>query len=586
MKRIVAVLASIRLVACRVPVGVSIPSEKSLLDISGGFYEELREAESKYLGETWFANIPEKHLPDIPHTLEGKATVDSCFCDYTHVSFEPCTVQQINEGCENRTSESYAWGMTRTADYVFWGTVANEQCIETPGNYQTYSGMACTNNFDQNWKIPSVYMLDVKDNSYRSIAPADMTEINFDRLNNTVGLRSAGQKAGVVILGGFGKTLESVYTFSFNSATGDFLCSREFENSNDVRKFTQNDSHELYVGVSRTDGTGDIFRFTGSLQDPCAFGLVANVPGNPAEVTFYHEKLLVSTWVTSSTLRDFSEAVPPFMMLSPAPVDHMPVYASREELATASSGQEGKWTKLWGVESYEPDPVVAYSFGLSLCVVVDDWVYWGTLQYPLITVELYVQLYPENFIDRREAMLKSHRGMSLFRGRYLDSDHPEVELLYGEVVYPVYHPDDNSWRVEPNKLTGNKKPVFGRAGFGNTYNMYLWSMNMIDDKLVIGTFDDFGITPLSYRVPLPPTELGYRHPLMGADLYVMELGEGGSIGPAQWLTLDGYSTPTNFGMRNLLVNQFDDDDKTVYLGTTNPYNVAPKGGWEVIKIDF
>jgi hypothetical protein len=219
-------------------------------------------------------------------------------------------------------------------------------------------------------------------------------------------------------------------------------------------------------------------------------------------------------------------------------------------------------------------------------VVHGEWVYWGTVQYPDITVALYVQLYPENDIDRREALLKSHRAMSLFRGRYLGTARQEVEALYGEVVYPVYAPDTNTWGVEANKLEGNKVPKFGRGGFGNVYNLYLWSMNVVNNKLVIGTFDDYGITTLSYRVPLPPTELGFRLPVMGADLYVMDIAEDGSIGPAKWLTLDGYSNPTNFGMRNLVVNQFDQEDHSVWLGTTNPYNVNPKGGWEVIKIDF
>ena len=48
--------------------------------------------------------------------------------------------------------------------------------------------------------------------------------------------------------------------------------------------------------------------------------------GDPAELTFYNEKLLVSTWVASTTLRDFSEAVPPFMTLSPLAADQMVSY--------------------------------------------------------------------------------------------------------------------------------------------------------------------------------------------------------------------------------------------------------------------
>lgn len=253
-------------------------NDRELEDYEARYFEDIREAEKKLLGQPWFADIPVR-AEEIPHTLQGKALTDSCFCDYEQVDWEPCTAEQTAAGCDNRTSESYAWGMTRTADFVFWGTVADEQCLETPGDFHTVSGIACADSFADNWKIPSVYMYNVKTDTYRSIAPADMAGTDFDRLNRTVGLRSAGQKGGVVMLAGFGTSLESVYLFSFNAETGDFLCSLEFDSSNDVRKFTQDDSHDLYVGVSRTDGSGDIFRFTGSLQDPCSFGLIANLPG-------------------------------------------------------------------------------------------------------------------------------------------------------------------------------------------------------------------------------------------------------------------------------------------------------------------
>jgi hypothetical protein len=250
------------------------------------YFEEIWAAEQKFLeaaggagaGEPWAA-LPGKADSSYTHVLEGKAVVDSCFCDYTHVYWEECSAAQSVAGCENRTSESYAWGMTRTADFVFWGTVANEQCLETAGNFETPSGIACTDSYDLNWKIPSVYMMDVLTSAYTSIAPADISGQDFERLNNTVGLRSAGQKNGVVILGGFARSLESVYVFSFHAATGAFLGSHEFENSNDLRKFTQDDAHGLYLGVSRVDGTGDIFRFTGDVNNPVSFGFIANIPG-------------------------------------------------------------------------------------------------------------------------------------------------------------------------------------------------------------------------------------------------------------------------------------------------------------------
>mmetsp|Transcript_5681 Transcript_5681/g.9342 ORF Transcript_5681/g.9342 Transcript_5681/m.9342 type:complete len:712 (+) Transcript_5681:77-2212(+) len=646
----------------------------------------------------WF-QLPEKFAAaKIVDTLEANAEVDSCFCDYDHVYWSPCNQDQIDNDCKNRISESYAWGMTRTADSVFWGTVANEQCLETSGNYESVSGIYCTDDTEQNWKIPSVYMYSVEFGTYRRISD-DLVGTDYSRLNSTVGLRAAGVSNGVVVLGGFSRSLTSVFLFAFNSDTGKFLASREFPDSNDIRKFTADVNHDMYVGISRTDGTGDIWRFTGSVQNPMAFELMTNIPGNPAEISFYNEKLLVGTWSTSTTLQVFDTANTPFLMISPEPIDEMPSYETREKYleqssrikaATRSDDGKGKnqlcWEKIWGIEQYEPDPVVQYSYGISAYIQVGDWLYWGTVQYPKITVALLKELYPDNSINRTEALRNSNRPLSLFRGRYMDTNQPEIELLYGEAFLPVYQNDSNTWVYQPNTMNeahsttttkwttpaaadttaatattragtgtgagagagastttgllsaistqvdsalrrataGTSIPVvpkFGRSGFGNIYNAYLWSINFISGYLVIGTFDQFGILQTDYLKPVPPLALGYQHPHMGADLYIMKIStttttDGGSsssdssvddqqvVSAAQWITKNGYNNPYNWGFRNILVwnnattttatagggsygedvRKDNDGNNVLYIGTANAYNVVTGAGFHVYKV--
>jgi hypothetical protein len=40
-----------------------------------------------------------------------------------------------------------------------------------------------------------------------------------------------------------------------------------------------------------------------------------------------------------------------------------PVYACSAEWAASGAGE---WGAVWSIEAYEPDPVVAYSFGNSI----------------------------------------------------------------------------------------------------------------------------------------------------------------------------------------------------------------------------
>ena len=509
-----------------------------IIDFDNGdrYFQQLKEKEdevSKLQSVLWSPDLPKKTAIPYVNDLKGLAEVDGCYCTSQEIYFSPCTQEQkTSQGCLDRTSESYAWGMARNEGRVFWGTVSNEQCLETPGDYMSPSGMACSSDFDLNWQIPSVYMYNVVTNSYSRISDS-LAGDDFSRLNDTVGLRAAGIKHGVAILAGFGKDLQHVYMFGFHAETGEFLASMDFVGYNDIRKFTYDLSHAMFVGIDRTDGNGDIYRYTGSLAVPMQFELITQVEGSPAELSFYNDYLIVGTW--SETLNidgiDLSKLKPPRMLISPLPANELPPIAtmtasdgsqplphkraafssSRPPVAAyqgveseSDSKSDSEWATLWAINEYEPDPVVTMTYGVSVNVQVGEWLYWGTVQYPNGGVPLLVQEYPDNRIDRGVADKATHRAIALFRGRNLQlPDQREVELLYGDIVMAVYRNESNSWVWMENNMKSNKVPRFGRAGFGNIYNMYLWSLNWINGYLLLGTFDSFGITELSYTPAAP-----------------------------------------------------------------------------------
>lgn len=69
----------------------------------------------------WPPTAPSQTKLDITWSLTARATVDGCFCAALNESLPgSCDESQIASGCKNKISESYAWGMTRTRDSLYW----------------------------------------------------------------------------------------------------------------------------------------------------------------------------------------------------------------------------------------------------------------------------------------------------------------------------------------------------------------------------------------------------------------------------------------------------------------------------------
>jgi hypothetical protein len=190
-----------------------------------------------------------------------------------------------------------------------------------------------------------------------------------------------------------------------------------------------------------------------------------------------------------------------------------------------------------------------------------------------------------------KALLGGHRPISIFRGREFDGPLETQEVLYGLENMPAFVEQnavsgtERTWKILPNKMG---PPRLGRAGFGNCFNTYTWTMSVQDDQLFVGTMDwSHMLTAVMLPVvlqdvvdPLPEFELpGTTH---GADLFLFESNDE----PATELDRGGLGNYGSHGIRTMLAGE-----EGLYLGMANAMNLMtdiadnrPEGGWELIRL--
>ncbi len=246
------------------------------------------------------------------------------------------------------------------------------------------------------------------------------------------------------------------------------------------------------------------------------------------------------------------------------------------------------WTRVWGAEDYEPDSYMAQTYGMGATVAKDGWIYWGTMHVPATQLFKYVVDYGYDVIARHPIQLLTNgaRATSFFRGRNLGTEAQEIEVLYGGYKltdgaapgeYPVhqYYEDENGYlrnmgdyEYEMNKM--GQVPKYGREGFNNALNKYLWNMINYNGDLYIGTFD-LGEDLLPDGTSL----LLNTEATPGADMYKLDT-ETGAVVP---VFLDGAVSPTSYGIRNTIVVDGD-----MYIGTASNASLDPDGGWRLMKL--
>ncbi|MER7271712.1 hypothetical protein ABT344_25820 [Micromonospora carbonacea] len=556
----------------------------------------------------------------------AKAPPDECFAGIgqPYPAGPPCETGQA------KVNQAYLWGMTRAGRTLFFGTGANVNCL-TSG--RTLENTVPTQNAD--WvceygesqiakrnpqlpvklgdhRIPRLYTYDTRSNQLtektdlvKAASPDDAT-----RLQNTVGIRAAGNYGGVALLGGPALG-ESINLFAFDTDTGAFLGSHNFTAYGNIRHFTVADG-ALYagVGVGNNGGNrGHVLRWMGSKTDPFNFVQVATLPAQAADLTVHEGRIFVTTWpgATEEFGEEATEAAEPTEPpASIASVWMSPKLSDGEPGLTPSD--DAAWQQVWNVASYEPDPVVAYTYGLGGLASYGGYLYWGTMHVPMKATSLHLSIYPP--VDEAgitATAQNTQRAISIYRGKGFGSSKQKVDLLYGATELPAFDPEANNGVGAWTTKSTNYTPKYGAAGFGNPYNNYTWKMAVAAGKLYVGTMDwsylakefgqqtaaQLGLSPQMGDVLAKAPAAAAAPPGMRATAEIPEAVYGGDLYAfsstrkgATTISDTGVGNYLNYGVRNMVV-----DGSNLYLGMANPMNLrtdpnddVPEGGWELIKL--
>ncbi|WP_432971985.1 hypothetical protein [Dactylosporangium sp. CA-233914] len=520
----------------------------------------------------------------------AKATPDECFAGVG----EPYPAGPPCESGQPKVNQSYVWGLTKSGDRVWFGTGANVQCLtlgtslsqKTPVKNDDY---VCEYGSSQlgkqtrglagalgDWRPPKVYLYETSSKKLTD-KTGDITRKSSDdsqRINTTVGIRAAGSNNGIVLMGG--PSLFGINLFAFDSNSGRYLGSTSLNTYGNIRHFVVADG-ALYAGVGiGPDGAGGgaVLRFSGDRSNPFKYTVVANLPAQVADIVVHQGRIAATTW---PSLGGYTRANSAAVWISPRLADGRPGLTTDDARS---------WKQVWSVNSYEPDPVVARTYGLGALASYGGYLYWGTMHVPLKSTQALISNY--KITDGQQAGLavkNTQRTVSIFRAGGVDTSRPAVDLLYGESQLPKYDPKGNNGTGAWSLASTGYKPKYGASGFGNPYNNYTWSMVVTGGKLYVGTMDWGYISKYSPAGALPgiAAALGTQDAKSyGADLWAFDSPQE----PAKAVDTTGLGNYLNYGIRTMVA-----DGSGIYLGMANPMNLrtntgddVPEGGWELLRL--
>jgi len=511
-----------------------------------------------------------------PYTIEllGKAQPDECFngLGMPYPPGPPCAEGQA------KVNQSYVWGLTRFGNQVWFGTGANTHCLTTGANIGDIDPVlnadyVCEYGESQvikdhpnvspafgDLRTPQVWLYDAGTKSLtdKSAEITAASDTDARRLRGTLGLRSAGTMRGVVLFAGPTLT-NTLNLFAFDAVTKRFLGSRTLAQYSNARTFLAA-SDELYLGVGTGlagGGGGAVLRWTGNRLTPFTFETVAALPAQAADLAYHDGRIYATTWSTNDPETDGELAG---VWKSPQlPLDE-----------TDANG----WTQAWNVGGYETDPLIKNTYGVGGVASYGGYLYWGTMHVPLKATVVHQDTYPQTTEEAQRAQIRfTQRAASIWRGKDLGLPTQKIELLYGESALPAYTPETSTWAAVPTGWTA----LYGKSGFGNTFNNYTWRMAVAGDRLYVATMDwSYIVQDISDQAP--PTDPAN----WGADLWMFA----STTEPATAVNKTGLGNYLNYGIRNMIT---DGDD--LYLGMANPMNLrtdpadsVPEGGWELLKL--
>jgi len=494
-----------------------------------------------------------------------------------------------------KVNQDYVWAMTQTGSWIYFASGGNvlAQASMSGESYETTAYVRegassaypllpeAVRPFLGDWRPPQVHAYNMATGEYRNLTPNDAL------IANTLGIRSAGATEDVVLLAGPDLRYMGMNLFAFDAKTGQYLGSQRILQYSNVRSWV-NAGGQLYTATLRTfstTGEGAVLRWVGSRESPFRFQEVGRLDLEGAYIVEHQGRLFVSTWplwkgslMGQAGYRSTAKAG---IWMSPP---------------LGSEGLDGtdarNWSKVWSIDHYEPDPVVAKSYGGGAMASFDGYLYWGTMQVPGTSIPMFQETYP----DAPNLAGKTERPTAVFRAKNLDNPAArQIDLLYGDASLWKYNPSSNSWAKAANLM--GRSGLYGTGGLNNAANHYTWSMAVHNGVLYLGTFDYNSILAREVyvtaggnvnRVETLMAAAGQPGVRMGADLWAFPPG---GLSPFP-VTREGAGNPLNHGIRNMEATSFG-----LFLGTSNcsnlltrpynpPSNPLKAGGWELIRVDI
>jgi len=534
-------------------------------------------------------------------TRLAKAKPDECFngVGQPYPAGPPCA-----EG-QTKVNQAYVWGLTQVGRLIWFGTGANVHCLVSGatldyvvptandnwtceyGEAQTVKKDPAIPTYLGDMRPPEVWTYDTathksvnKSAEIRAKSPEDAL-----RLSHTVGLRAAGTFGNVVLFGG--PALEDTMNmFAFDATTKAYLGSINFPNYGNIRTFlvAQNALY-LGVGIGKNGSAGGaVLRWTGSTTDPFSFATVATLPVQAADLTVYGDRIAATSWPAAGAT---SPQMLAGLWISPNFADGAPGL-NPEDAAN--------WKPIWNALQYEPDRVVAATYGGGGIAAFGDYVYWGTMHVPMKSSMASANKYPPaDDAAAKTQMVNTQRAITIWRGKDLGLPTQKIELLYGEKTLPAWDPATSTWLDKSTNWT----PLYGKSGFGNPFNNYTWRMTVVDNKLFIGTMDwSYLVKDLLATAKTAPVNAAAKKALSDPGTWGTPLIKPSQFGgdlmmfadntsAAQAVNTRGLGNYLNYGIRNMIPN----GKGGLYLGMANPMNLRtnttdakPEGGWELLEM--
>ena len=550
-----------------------------------GAGSQAQAADSSWIAQLFFAlnSSPPAAKPAFKNKLLARAKPDECF-DGIGNPYPPISQDGTCSQGQPKTNEAYIWGLTREKGGKLWfGTAPNVICLVNGGYFGSddpseNESWVCEFGESQyspplpailgDFRPPNAYEFNPKTGKLTKRTPAPDNPKNLGLFQNTLGIRSAGSIGGVSFLAGPDLDGSGANFFAFKVSDGSLIASCKATGYDDIRSWVQYKG-VLHAGIgTATDGA--VIKWTGTEGNPfksqtesadCGFETVATLPGSAAYVTtFGSDRLAVSAW----------------------PADFTNPSGAGTYLVNPANGSS---TLLWKPSDYEPDPVVAATYGGGAIVEWKGALYFMTMHVPGLSAVAHASCNlpicagpPSGTEEQLQLFLGTLRSTSLWRINNPKSA-PTVELLYGESQLPAFDSTSSQFAPEPTGFT----PKFGRSGFGNPANAYGWTAAVANGKLLLGTFDMSYLLTVSLSETIPDSVIPYElllqqlnpaQPGLGADLWRFDQPTKAAIPE----NLSGLGNYLNYGVRSMAVSA---DGKTLFAGTANPMNFEAKGGWEL-----